>query len=1344
MYVKNFSKMTCLLLVIIGIMLITPKAFGANGEYTPISPTKNVQDEGIPILVDDFDGWMIDSDGELTSNMNHNAMIGCIGDSYENASISHKISSEPYNKNDGEAHSIPHSMRLSYSNLSSENLYQWVAYYNKVYISEDDSPVKKRDLSFTEKFSIWLKAKDDSNNPKTVSLEFQDSDNNMSYALLKNIPYNDWAQYWISLDDLITGPNNDVDFTKLKEICLVLKYSDISAANGATSGVIYVDDMTFVDAYTAFVNDNDFDLSTDENALANSLSNDFLNTIEERSFWGIYDMIDPYTGLVNDRIGWEDCATTATTGYGIAALAIGIERGWISKTTGADLVLKVLRLLADDDLMASDSESALNLAKNVTDNLGYSGYRGFFFHFLYIGLNGNTYSGRRKDSGTELSVVDTAILLLGAITFMEYFNDNYGVSDAETANEITELVNYIYDRVQWDWFLDTTGNETTNSSYHQFYTGWIPEWVDGNDTWVDGYLTGFKYPDSPKAAHWDFSTDEAMLMILLAIGAPNITEGDYSIPKDVFYKFSRFQRPYNAGGPGDLTRNIIPSYKGSSFTHFFANLWFDFYGNNGSGGYYRSGGDYANNLDPGDLYDEFGVNWWKNSINAGLADRDYCSLGYDGAFSTYRPKTLNENSWGLSATEAIPYGTFWNPDADDGNGAYENFHEQYYGSNGAPPFKDYQDTVNYQSTGVVPVYGGVSFLGFSRYESGIADSSTYFPHIYVRDMLQNFYQNTSLWTGLYGFRDAYTDDNTLNKIKRWFWDDGEDSYVDITAGSLYPAVKSEHFGYNQGSMLIMLENYRSGLIWKYAMNNKYLKDGMKEIFTGNLNLDKVLITKTSTDIPSDFVDNCNTKYYTLINSDNKEYACDGYISASDFTVTSDITVTFNPGYADENNNLVKLGPGFNVVKGTIFNAGDVDVQTGPEISVMQGSTYIRSDLDVYDLGVVQEDVIVDITFTIKNVGTSSLTLTGSPKVALSGDTGDFTVLTQPSSPIAAGGTGTFVVRCNPTQTGEIYVDVDIYSDDNTPIGQYSENPYEFVIEADSKSHVWTKQSSVGYGCVYEYSSNGVLYKINYGNTELYKSTDHGKTWELILRYTDISPQHSPYTITKIKYIDTDGTDLYVSIRESWPRQALIKSTDDGDTFVLQVYRPSWDYNYYLRMSVEFGKAWVHGNGYSSDNYWYNDGSSGWIGTGDFYNPDPETDIGYYGTKKTTDGGWSYSTMSYSFVFADESGTSGDSIIYSTGKYSDDKGVTWDDLGIVCSKFAKDDTSGLLFAKGTKSGVTGIYAVEQGSEGNAGSWNLWGLDSGVNDIDYLAVTESGGKRYLCVIQGNSLYTTGIID
>src|SRR6202044_3819972 len=116
---------------------------------------------------------------------------------------------------------------------------------------------------------------------------------------------------------------------------------------------------------------------------------DFLQEMEKRNFQYFWDQAGGQTGLIRDRCNVlkDDStivASIAATGFGLTALCIGQQRGWVSYEDARDRVVTTLNFLA---------------RKMPT-------HRGFFFHWA-----NNTTGERIWDS--EASSVDTAILLCG-------------------------------------------------------------------------------------------------------------------------------------------------------------------------------------------------------------------------------------------------------------------------------------------------------------------------------------------------------------------------------------------------------------------------------------------------------------------------------------------------------------------------------------------------------------------------------------------------------------------------------------------------------------------------------------------------------------------------------------------------------------------------------------------------------------------------------------------------------------------------------------------------------------------------------------------------------------------
>jgi hypothetical protein len=115
--------------------------------------------------------------------------------------------------------------------------------------------------------------------------------------------------------------------------------------------------------------------------------------------------------------------------------------------------------------------------------------------------------------------------------------------------------------------------------------------------------------------------------------------------------------------------------------------------------------------------------------------------------------------------------------------------------------------------------------------------------------------------------------------------------------------------------------------------------------------------------------------------------------------------------------------------------------SAPEINLKQSSTNLVSGSGSYSFGTeTVGNTSSAVTFTIENTGTATLNLTGTPKVAISGHTSDFTIdQTSTSATVSASGSTTFTVTFSPTTTGARSATISIDNDDS------NENPYTFTV-----------------------------------------------------------------------------------------------------------------------------------------------------------------------------------------------------------------------------------------------------------------------------------------------------------
>ena len=230
----------------------------------------------------------------------------------------------------------------------------------------------------------------------------------------------------------------------------------------------------------------------------------FLDDLERHGCLFFWEQASATTGQILDRArnnlsgGERDprrMASTAATGFGLTALCIADHRSYLPH---AQIVERVRTTL----------HWHLNQLPEV---------HGFFYHFTDV------ETGKRFP-GSELSSIDSSLLLCGILTAREYFRDA----------KIKHLATQIYERVDWPWMLN--GGKT-------FSMGWQPD-------------TGFLQ------ARWSHYC-ELMMIYLLAIGSPT-----HGVAPELWNNFARPVIHY-AGF------NYI-SGNDPLFTHQYSHAWYDF------------------------------------------------------------------------------------------------------------------------------------------------------------------------------------------------------------------------------------------------------------------------------------------------------------------------------------------------------------------------------------------------------------------------------------------------------------------------------------------------------------------------------------------------------------------------------------------------------------------------------------------------------------------------------------------------------------------------------------------------------------------------------------------------
>ena len=236
----------------------------------------------------------------------------------------------------------------------------------------------------------------------------------------------------------------------------------------------------------------------------------FLEDLEKRTFQFFWEHSDPKTGLALDRAKTDGTppqageshyrvASIASTGFGLTGLCIAADRGWITRPKAMERARNTLDFFANRAL-----------EKN-----------GWFYHWM------DAVTGERRWN-SEISSIDTALLLGGVLSVKNCFNDD---------KSIPRLADQIYRRVDFGWML--------NGDQYLLSHGWRPE-----NGWI------------PNRWH-DYS--EEMILYLLAIGSPT-----HPISPESWYKWERTWISYQ----GYKYLAAVPPL----FIHQFSHAWVDFRG----------------------------------------------------------------------------------------------------------------------------------------------------------------------------------------------------------------------------------------------------------------------------------------------------------------------------------------------------------------------------------------------------------------------------------------------------------------------------------------------------------------------------------------------------------------------------------------------------------------------------------------------------------------------------------------------------------------------------------------------------------------------------------------------
>ncbi len=202
-----------------------------------------------------------------------------------------------------------------------------------------------------------------------------------------------------------------------------------------------------------------------------------LELVQKQTFKYFWDFAHPVSGLARERSNESfdyggEVVTTGGSGFGIMAIIVASERGWITREQAAERMNKIVKFLWKADA-----------------------FHGAFPHWMN-GETGKVIRFGRKDDGADL--VETSFLFQGLLCARQYFT-----KDNVKEREIRDRVNWLWNEIEWNWF--------TRNGQDVLYWHWSP-----NNGWVMNFpLRGFneclityvlaasaeRYPVTPAVYH---------------------------------------------------------------------------------------------------------------------------------------------------------------------------------------------------------------------------------------------------------------------------------------------------------------------------------------------------------------------------------------------------------------------------------------------------------------------------------------------------------------------------------------------------------------------------------------------------------------------------------------------------------------------------------------------------------------------------------------------------------------------------------------------------------------------------------------------------------------------------
>jgi hypothetical protein len=178
---------------------------------------------------------------------------------------------------------------------------------------------------------------------------------------------------------------------------------------------------------------------------------ELLTKVQEQTFRYFWDFAHPVSGLARERNTSGNTVTIGGSGFGVMAILVGIERGFITRTEGIERLTTIVDFLEQADR-----------------------FHGVWPHWMN-GNTGDVIPFSEKDNGGDL--VETAFMIQGLLTVREYLQPG----DPEE-NALAEKITTLWEEVEWDWY--------TRGGQDVLFWHWSPNFGWDMNMTITGYNEG--------------------------------------------------------------------------------------------------------------------------------------------------------------------------------------------------------------------------------------------------------------------------------------------------------------------------------------------------------------------------------------------------------------------------------------------------------------------------------------------------------------------------------------------------------------------------------------------------------------------------------------------------------------------------------------------------------------------------------------------------------------------------------------------------------------------------------------------------------------------------------------